>query len=149
MKATQRAAWLALALARVANAAVQIPYNTLPGGGKLPVRAAATAVPDPAAGAAAPRLRCPVSPTYASLALRPGLTSGAVPCLAALLGLGWQLVVMGDGVDWGRGTNWTQWLNQVGPRRCYRQRVGLWHAASHPAGHRAVHRLPRTDLYHL
>eukprot|EP01052_Picozoa_sp_SAG31_P068298 SAG31_NODE_27105_length_431_cov_0.942771_1_plen_97_part_10 len=24
------------------------------------------------------------------------------------------LLVMGDGVNWGRGTNWTQWINLVG-----------------------------------
>ena len=38
-----------------------------------------------------------------------------IPNQTLLGGVKLPMLVMGDGVNWGRGTNWTEWINLVGP----------------------------------
>ena len=53
------------------------------------------------------------APTLAALGA-PAVPS-AIPYQTLPSGGKLPLLVMGDGVGWGRGTNWSQWLDLVGP----------------------------------
>ena len=58
------------------------------------------------------------APTLAALgapAAPPAAAMAAIPYQTLPSGGKLPLLVMGDGVGWGRGTNWSQWLDLVGP----------------------------------